>query len=181
MTVGQWLMVKNIQRRTFDSATRKRLEHRAFIDHGAAPDVDYDCFRLHGRELSLPDHPTRFCSQGCGYDYIITMGKHLKLLLRRVHPCDYRVHRIPRGMPLDGEHVHSERPASRPNRSPDVAIADDSNSLARYGQDVESLPHARLLIANHAAEVFRKIENRADRKLPERCAEHSRPIRERHR
>jgi len=60
-------------------------------------------------------------------------------------------------MPLDGKDCHPKRPDPCGDGAADVAISDDSDGMARRGHDVKGLPHASLLIANHAAEVFGKI------------------------
>src|ERR1700694_2384916 len=102
-------------------------------------------------------------------------------MLRAIDLLDQRVRAAQRrSMPLDGEDFHPKWPDPCGNCAADVAISDDSDGLARLGHDVKSLPHASLLIANHAAEVFGEIQNRSERKLAQRCAKYAGPISERH-
>ena len=63
----------------------------------------------------------------------------------------------------------------------DVAVADDANGLAGNLFHVELFPAARLLIAEHAAEIFGKVKNRGESELAQRWREDSASVGERNR
>src|SRR5215831_13572366 len=69
---------------------------------------------------------------------------------------------------------------ARGHRAADVAISDDAEGLSRDFGDVELLPAAGFLVADHAAQVFGEIQHGGEGELTERLAEDAAAVGERH-
>src|SRR6266566_3490956 len=83
-------------------------------------------------------------------------------------------------MAFESYHCHPERTHSCGDRAADVPVSNDSDGLTRHRHYVEGFPYPNRLIANHAAEVFRKIQNRTKHKLSQRRTKYSAPVGQRH-
>src|SRR6267142_5888399 len=178
MSLRQRFLIKNVQRRAFDSAFGKSAHNRFLVNHWPASHIDDHRRRLHRRELRLTNHSARFCRQRSSNHDVVSPRNHLHAFFRPKNFIDQRIY--VRGVSLQREHFHSQRPHSHRNCPPNVSISNDANRLSFCHRHVKRFPPARHLVPNHPAKVLREVKNRAHCEFAERRAEHTAPIRELH-
>ena len=161
-----------------DFAGLECLNQGGLIDDGAAADVDDDGAGLHGGDLRGSDHAAGFGSQRSREEQVVAGGNELVELWRSETKINQAISRGELRAAAQGGDLHSEGAGALRGCLADASIAYDSQRFSRQHAGDEVLPHARLLLADDAAEIEGEMEHHRRHPIGQGSAEDAAAVRE---